>query len=147
MSVLISLWKRGYLPFRLGFLWWWPSVLVCIYQELDFIFYGPVIPAIMVQDRTRSLSLLSILLLHLGSSLSYHWNPLPTMFEWIDICIGLISAVWIRSIRKKMLEEKPPRPRICWSGFFAQMYEKSLRGDIDKTQLTEDIKAYLHTDL
>lgn len=148
MSFLISLGKRGYLP--LGYWVRQISILTCISQGFNTFVFGPVGPVFAEMfglECLESMSLLPMICLHLYFNFIYRRNPLPSPLEWTDQGIGLITLSWIRSIRKSCFNQTPSRPKICWAGFFAQLYEKSKNGEIDQTQLKKDLATFLYTGL
>lgn len=94
-----------------------------------------------------SKSLLAVISLHTIISSKYHWNIAPSRLEWIDIGIAIRSIYWIRRIRQNVLYVEAMQPAMCWSSFFFQLYEMIENDEVDRTQLEEDIKTFLHMEM
>lgn len=147
VSFLISLGRRGYLP--MGFWVRWLSILICVVHELNNYVFGSALYGVEMMfssDRLRSVSFLGMLSLHPVFTYLYHGSLTPSPFEWADLGIGLIAVSWIHSIRRNTLLQAPVRPEICWSGYFAQLYEKSENGGIDKAELDQNLIEFLRSD-
>lgn len=148
MSAMIALGKRNILPLGL----WRPrlSILAYVLKEFNLSIVGPVSPALTElfgSNKRAFYSFLAVIPLHTVISFMYHRRIAPSRLEWIDMGIGIGAIYWVRRIRRSAFSVEPVQPAMCWSSFFSQLYEMRENGEVDKTQLEEDIKAFLHTDL
>lgn len=148
MSAMIALGKRRILPLGL----WRPqlSILAYVLKEFNLSIFGPVFPAstaLYGSNKMAFYSFLAVIPLHTVISFMYHRRIAPSRLEWIDMGIGIGAMYWVRRIRRSAFCVEPVQPAMCWSSFFSQLYEMSENGEVDKTQLEEDIKTFLHTEL
>jgi hypothetical protein len=148
MSAMIALGKRSILP--LGLWRPWLSIAAYVFKEFNLSIVGPVSPAMTAlygSNKRAFYSFLAVIPLHTVISFMYHRRIAPSRLEWIDMGIGIGAMYWVRRIRRSAFCVEPVQPTMCWSSFFSQLYEMSEHGEVDKTQLEEDIKAFLHTEL
>ena len=146
--LMIALGKRNILSLGLSLGLWrpwpWASILFLVSNQIALSAPVSVTSAALFQLNKRAFCFLSALvLLHTVISVNYRFRMAPSSLEWVDMGIGIVTISWIIIIRRNNSRVKPVQPAMCWSSFFSQLYEMSENGEVSRTQLEDDIEAFL----
>ena len=152
VGLVISLVKaagtRDIIPLGFWRPWLWPSTFACTSTGLGTcVRFNRVLMLLSKSNKRAFYFLCALTLLHILIGIPYRSGMAPSPLEWVDIGIGIAIITWIKRIRRNILSVKPVQPAMCWSSFFSQLYEMSENGQVSRTQLENDIEAFLHTEL
>lgn len=147
MSLFLALAKRGNLSLLLGRPLrqpWYVTWSVFIVQELE--------AASLVSEAIRPTDSLhpdpqgfpTFWILHvICGALSRRSTSWSSLFEFVDIAVGVGALLWAKNVRKRLQDQIPTQPGMCWSGLFFQLYENSSRKGKVSQQLKDDVSQFL----